>query len=243
MRVLLILTGLFCVVSTQAQSCPPVQDAYGPGVAVASSSLHGTLRYHDELREWLGLRFDKLTCGQYEVQLTFSDAAMQRRAESFRGCGVTVTGTMFYRPSGYYSAEIAINDPVLRPDKSCHPLPIRPDPASIRIDPLLRNYRASITLDYRKGRAQVAVWTGEDRRWSLEPWQAYVHYTLNSFGDGIWFSCVQGFRLGKEISQDPPPKPSGMPMRDKPDAASTLLDNEGRNTLTFSCEIGANSNQ
>ena len=197
MRALVVLAVLLCVVSARAQSCP-VQDADEPGVAAGISSLHGTLRYHDDLRQWLGLRFDKPACGQNEVQLTFRDSAIRRRVESFRGCGVTATGTMFYRPSGYYSTEIAINDPVLRPDKSCHPFPIKSDPASIHIDPQVRRYYASITVDYREGHVQVMVWTGEDKRSALRPWEAYVQYGLNSFGDGIFFGCVKGFPSWRE---------------------------------------------
>jgi hypothetical protein len=242
-RWLSVVALAFCCLaapSARAQSCP-VSDSSGPGEAPQSSVLHGTVVAHYELREWLGLRLDHPACGETEIQLAFSDSKRYRAAETLRNCTVTATGTVYIGPTGYYSKNMAISDPALKPDLSCHRLPILPDPESVPIPPEIREFHASITVDYRgKGHAEVLIWEGKSKDKSLTPWRAYIHYMLNGGGDGLLFGCQKDFRIA-EITQIPKP-PDAMVKDWEDDLAETALqDLSGLNTVTSTCRRNSTS--
>jgi hypothetical protein len=173
----ILFLSVFPILAANAQNCP-VRDERGPAEASIASTLHGTILLHDELRQWLGLKLDQPACAQVEVQLVFSDIEARRSAETLRGCAVSATGALFDSPTGYYSSEIAISNPALKPDPSCHPFPVKPDPSAVPIPTSLKSFRASITVDYRgKGHVDVRVWRSADKK-SLQPWQSFVQYHL-----------------------------------------------------------------
>src|SRR5580698_7502664 len=111
MRILFVLAAIALAgLSTSAQTCPSHSGLDG---APQASVLHGTLRYHNDLREWLGLKPDRPVCGEVEIQFIFSGSGAWRVAESLRGCSVTATGRIFESPTTYYSADLAVQDPEL----------------------------------------------------------------------------------------------------------------------------------
>jgi hypothetical protein len=237
MRALLGFVAIFWLASAaNAQSCPNAEAGEAPGDSV----LRGKVILHDDLRRWLGLNLDQPACGEKEVQLIFSDSQAERRGESFRGCKVTATGKLYYGQTGYYSANLAISIENLKPDASCHPFPVMPEPAAQNISPDLRLYYASITVDYRgKGHVEVDVWKDRDRSVPLRPWQAYVDYRLNGGGDVLYFGCREGFKW-KDVAQVP--KSSSSSIEGSSELAGALLDDSvSPNTLTFNCERVARS--
>lgn len=228
--VILLLT-LFAGFSAHAQSCPPASSADD---APQASILHGTVVYHDELRQWLGLKLDHLACGQSEIQIVITDSNAMRTAETLRQCNVTATGKLFSGLTGYFPVPLAIENPQLKPDPSCHPLPLRPDPTAAPIPSGLKAFQVSITVDYRgKGRIEVKVWKDQDETKLLAPWQAYVSYTLTGGADVMWFRCEKNYRI-KDITQIP--KSTGDFLQLEPDFTGTTFQNQdGLNTVTFTC--------
>jgi len=219
-----------------AQSCP-ARDPLGWREAPEASILLGTLIHHDDLRTWLSLKLAKAACGETEIELVFSDSVDWRRADSLRGCLIAAVGKLYYSPTGYYSADMALSDARLKPDTSCHPFPVRPDLSTIAILPDVNVFRVSITVDYRgQGHVAVRVWNAENSH-LIGPWQAYADYRLTGGGDGIWLHCRERFGL-----QDPaqsPPSDNGI-FQDEPDLTGTVLqDVNGANVITFTCRRGA----
>jgi hypothetical protein len=228
----ILLLSLFPFLAASAQNCP-VRDKRGPGEASAPSTLQGILVVHDDLRQWLGLRLEQPACGEAEIQLVFSDAKALRNAESFRGCSVSATGKLFDVPTGYYSAEIAVSDPSLQPDSSCHPLPVGPDPNAAPIPASLRSFRASITVDYRgKGHIEVRVWQSANKE-VLQPWQSFVYYFLTGGRDVLWFGCHEGFSIDGKAQT--PKSPDGF-VGDTDAPGTVLQDMRGVNTVEFGCK-------
>lgn len=233
MRVLCFLTAvttglILTCVQAEAQTCPT-----GFEEASAASTLHGILTYHDELREWLGLKLDKPTCGEDEIELVFLEPKHWREAEARRECAVTVIGRLFYSPTGYYSADMAVTDPMVAPDVNCRPFPVKPDPSLAPRKANVATFVAEIVVDYRgKGRVRVRVWEDEHRKSELTPWQPYVHYMLTGSQDVMWFGCADGFDITR-ISQEP--KPKDALFQDEPDLAGTVLPSQTVNVVSFAC--------
>jgi hypothetical protein len=226
---------LFTLLSTLllAQTCPTAADSEQGRDASRSSLLHGQMAYHDDLRQWLGLKLDKRACGQGEIQLVFADATAWRKAEALRGCSLTVDGKIFDSPTGYYSAKLAMSDPMLHTDSSCHPFPVKPDLSTAPIPPSVRLYQVSITVDYRgKGHVGIHVSDGQNGAMPLEPSQAYAHYMLTGSADVIWFGCRKEFQL-EHVTQ----RPAGSEILSQgDDAGAALRDMQGSNTITYSCQ-------
>lgn len=144
-------------------------------------------------------------------------------------------GKLYYSPTGYYSANIAIDDAKLKPNPSCHPFPIRRDPSMTAILKELRIYRACIEVDYGgKSHVTVKVWKDRNPQLSLGPWQAYVDYILTGDRDGVWFGCRKGFEM-KDISQLPKSS-SGILDLQPGMAGASLQDFNAKNTITFTCQ-------
>src|SRR5690349_10415339 len=175
MRVAPILAFLLLAAAClDAQQCP-AEDGKNAGAAVNPSVLHGTLVAHDDLRHWLGLKLDKPACGQTEIQVVFSKVEESRAAETLRQCTVTATGALYESPTGYYSTAMAISGAQLKPDESCRPLPVEPDPTAVLMPSNLTTYSSSIRIDFRgKGHIDVAVTTNREKQVDLTPWHDYV---------------------------------------------------------------------
>ncbi len=231
MKTLVLGFFLFSASAAFAQSCP-TEDSNGPHDASEPSMLHGILVHHDELRIWIGLKLSSPACGETEIQLTFDTSEAWRKADSVRSCGVTATGVLFLSPTGYYSTRMAMQNPKLKPDDSCHPAPVDPDLSNIPVPAGLQAYRVSITIDTRgKGHTTAAIWADPDARESLTPWQAYTHFSLNGGGDVLWFGCRDGFEPG-DVTQAPE---SSEALRSQSSDLGVGLQVDSVNTVSFVC--------
>jgi hypothetical protein len=225
-----ILFGLvFVAAGARAQDCP---SAANEGHASAASVLRGVVTVHHELRDWLGLKLESPVCGQREVQLVFAAGEAYRNVESFRECTVTATGKLFEGETGYYSADVALSEPVLKPDGSCHPYPVRTDPKLAPLPKVVSYFRVSIRVDFRgKGHVEVEV-RGENQE-KLESWESFAYYQINGGRDMLWFGCREGFRAGN-AKQNPKvdggiiEEPMGM-------MGAALDDSRGVNEVEFVC--------
>ncbi len=226
--ILVIASLLTLARGAVAQACPQSLEE-----AKASSTLHGTLIYHNELRQWLGLKLDKETCGEEEIELVFLEAGNWRQAEALRNCQVTVIGILYYGLTGYYSAGMAISDPMVAPDVSCNPFPVKPDLATMPKKANIKRFTAQIVVDYKgAGSVKVRVWEDEQKKAELAPWEPYLSYMITGGRDVIWFHCADSFEIS-HIEQAPKPKDGWF--QDDPNMAGTVLPGEV-NTITFTCE-------
>jgi hypothetical protein len=232
----LVLSGLWILVCAAgvAQNCP------GPdGSVPAASTLHGVVQYHDDLRQWIGLNLDKPACGQSEIQLTFSRTD-HRAAKSISGCGATVSGSIFEGMTGHFSAELAIADPKIVPDRGCKPQPLEVDYSKVQPPRALQRYRASLSVDFSgKGHVEQHAWREQNqgaqntpRKTALTPAPAYVHYMLAGSGEVLRFGCASGFRPVDPVQN--PPNPDGF-VEDIPNMTGTTLQSDTVNTITFDC--------
>ncbi|MES2391667.1 MAG: hypothetical protein V4555_08505 [Acidobacteriota bacterium] len=199
---LLLLSGA----RSRAQDCPRADPA-GPLIDSAPQTLQGTLRYHDDLRQWFALEVARPICGKKIIELVDTDGAFApTHAKGFaiaRGCAVTVRGPLGIPGTGYYSAELYMDVKSLKLDNDCQPKPPFPDYSQERIDPQLRLYRVIMHTDYRPGDHPLTaeIRTGQRR---LTPWQAYASYYFTGgfvlYGychDGFDMSHIAGTRAGK----------------------------------------------
>jgi hypothetical protein len=192
------------------------------------------LRFHDEIRQWIGLDLDKTACGVGEIELFVAvESPEGRRAKSLVGCHVKVTGRIYPHSTGYYSAAMAFGDPEVTPDATCHSKPIEPDYSLAPIPAKLLRYRASITADYRgNGHVRVKAWRDGTKPIPLEPWQAYVSYSFTGDRSVIYFQCAESFEV--EDPRQNPPRKEGSFLGDASEAG-TVLDGIGVNVLTYQC--------
>jgi hypothetical protein len=184
--ILLALSALSCL---HAQNCPPndmVTPASGP------STLVGVVRYHDELRQWMGLEVNPPVCGQKEIQLTFYKGD-PREARAIGGCVASMTGSIGRSSTGYYSRDMYIDDPRIEADSSCHRVPVPMDPSKARIAPGVLSYEATLVIDMSKNKPMEArVWRTDGKTWELAPWQAYIDPDLTG-SLCLWVSCRKGY--------------------------------------------------
>lgn len=227
--VIVLFITLLISAAAEAESCPPSQTENAPEI----STLHGKLNRFGELRNWLGIELDQPACGEKIVQLVFKSGDRNREVEALRGCEVTASGKLYEPVTGYYSAKLAIFDPDVKADASCHPQPVEPDPSKADIPADLRSYRASIVVDFRgKGRTKARAWRGQDEQNALRPTTAFVTYMLNGSGEVLHFNCRDGFAV-KTIRQMPK---GDAPVDEGYFETTDLKDLNGVNKIEFSCE-------
>ncbi len=233
MRALVLALLLSSATAICAQSCP-VGDSPD---AKEASHLHGVLQYHDELREWIGLHLDRPACGERVVQLVFLDrdsGLRWRQAKALGGCGVTVTGTLYQPSTGYYSAALAISDPKLEPDASCHPRPLDPDISKAQPLKGLSAYHASIIVEFAgAGHITVTAWQDDPKHTPLQPWQAYVHKTLTGSGELMWVECGEEFAVA-QVTRTPPAKEDDI-VDDPALGFGVSLDTSTMNVIALDC--------
>ena len=219
----------------QEPSCPDY-DKYKDLNAPKPSSLHGTIQFHDEIRQWLGVKLDKPTCNESEIQLVTAKSDGYRQMKTFVGCTVSVTGVLFQGATGYYSTKLAI-DPDIKPEAGCRRSALEPDPLTIPIPATLRNYQVSITVDYRgEGHVDFSAWSSSNPRQRLKPWQTYIHYAMTGGNDSIFFGCHKGFTV-TDIRQD---GKSALELLKNEDRVGDmprawLNQDQGLNTFTYIC--------
>jgi len=182
MRFVLVFTvlSLLAIPLANAQLCPQ-ENAKGPSKASVSRTLSGTVVYHDEIRQWFGLKLDAPVCGEREIQLLQGGGAFEvdgsnaHSIETFRGCRVIVDGPLGIPGTGYYSADLYQDVEKINPEKGCVLEPPLPDFSKATPDKSVRSYQVSMRLDYsaRGGHIDVTVKAGDHL---LKPWQAYASY-------------------------------------------------------------------
>ncbi len=192
----ILLTAL-----AQAQSCPPADGSRLD--ASAPSTLHGTVRYHDGTRPWLGFIPDQHVCGASEIELAFGSSSGWRTTKRLRGCPATVYGTISNSPSAYYSTDLNFFNPKITPDAGCHLLPADPDYATVKIPDWVNDYQLTVFTDVQadKPLKGQAVSGGVVKR-PLNPWEAYAQVSLNGEKD-LDVGCRSGFLMVSYSSVPP----------------------------------------
>lgn len=231
MRQAVPLLMLLCALAAGAQSCPTnvFRDAPKP------STLRGTLVFHDDFRGWLGLSMDKPACGEDEIQLVSPDGKQDYRSlKSLRGCAAVVTGSIYKSPTGYYSAPLALSVLQITPDHSCKPHPVEPDFSQIPRRADVDRYSASITVNFKAGPVQVAVWRDDNKNHPLTPWQPYVSYSITGAIEVMWFGCIEPFQMTKAKQIAPRLKSIALGGMNE-SMTNAELDMERVNTITFKC--------
>ncbi|HEY2460989.1 MAG TPA: hypothetical protein VGI16_09280 [Candidatus Acidoferrum sp.] len=232
MRILIFFAMvLSAATASTAQICPASNES-NSGKAPKAAIIRGRLRFHDDLRHWLGIELNRPLCGKTEIQIAFSKGDQWKRAKTLRGCTITATGKLYDSPTGYYSADLAIFDPIIKADSSCHPLPLEAGPRAHPSEIPHGPYQTSISIDYRgKGHVDVNVSQGEKK---LIPWQDYVDYMLSGSAEVVWLYCAKDFRV-TDITQVPE-NPDGI-TREKPSLIGvTVQGTTGVHVINFTCQ-------
>ncbi len=218
-----LMFQLSCL-AVHAQVCP----SEGLTTAKTSSTLHGKLISHEDLRQWLELKLDQQACGWGSVQVN-SGLIDLKEMHRFRDCGITITGNLFKPMTGYYSLGLAVDVDKIRPDDDCKPHPVQPDLSKYPIPATVKSYMVTIRVDYRDGgHIDVKVSPTVRSTVTFTPWQAYARYSLTGSPDVIWFDCAHAFEVAG-ASQSPK-----MGHR-------IFLDGSGSNSATFDLKSGLNT--
>lgn len=188
MRTIWVL--LFLMLGAQAlaaQNCPD-----DSGKLTAPSSLQGTIAYHHELRDWIGIKLQRPACGQNEIQLTFSDATGYKHAETLRGCDVTITGSLDESPTGYYSTDLFIVDSHIELAPSCQPQPPITYPGNAKIPTSIKSYSVTATIPADNGPIRIRARKTYQNKAPLSPGEAYIQTRLTG-GFVLYAICADGF--------------------------------------------------
>lgn len=213
-----VFVAVLCLISIRsvgAQSCPK-ENPNGPSKESQSRTLTGKVVYHYEIRQWFGLQLDTSVCGETEIQLLQGGGAFEvdesnaHQIEIYRGCRVTVHGSLGIPGTGYYSANLYQNVEKIDSEKGCVLKSFLPDYSKAKPNRTIRNYRVSMRFDYsaRGGHININARSG-DR--NLSPWQAYADYWLTG-GYALYAHCATGFDIGS--------------FKGTPEAKPWLIDNE-----------------
>lgn len=175
------------------QDCP-TSSSDGPSIPSAPQTLQGRLIYHDGLRKWFELKFDKPACGQQSVQLA-ADDKMWVSLEVLRNCAVRSSGQIDFSPTGYYSLDLYQHAMTIEPVGPCVKQRPIPDLSGLKPAPGVRQYKVEMLLDYESGdHPPVFRITSSGRE--LKPWQAYASYYLTG-GFVLYGGCANGFVVDK----------------------------------------------
>ncbi|HXB62795.1 MAG TPA: hypothetical protein VNU94_08110 [Acidobacteriaceae bacterium] len=188
MRAIWILIFLTLGMQTlSAQNCPA-----DSGELTTPSSLQGTIAYHHELRDWIGLKLQQPACGQNEIQLTFSDTAGYKHAETLRGCSVAVTGSLDESPTGYYSTDFFIVDSYIEPAPNCQPQPPIVYPSASKIPASIKSYSVTATIPADNEPIRIRARRTDQDKAFLSPGEAYIQTRLTG-GYVLYALCANGF--------------------------------------------------
>jgi hypothetical protein len=187
---LMVLLFITCGATwASAQQCPNASST-GPDAPSPVRTLNGRLIYHNGIRQWFELRFDKPTCGKSSIQLVMADGNY-RPLEIFRGCRVGSTGPIAFSPTGYYSAELFQDVRKVQSVGPCTRQRPLPDYSNARPDKRVRGYTVEMNVDYRPGDHPV-IFHVRGASGELHPWQAYASYWLTG-GLVLYGRCGHGF--------------------------------------------------
>jgi hypothetical protein len=180
-----------------AQDCPKATPD-GPLLESSSRKLTGKVVFHNDLRQWLSLELDAPVCGTEQIQLLEGgggfevDEGNSHSFEVFRGCRVTVIGTLGLPGTGYYSADLYQNVVRIEPSAGCIQQTAFPDYSNARPAPGVRRYRVKMWFYYgAEDPVHASVTTGDH---ALGPWQGYASYLLTG-GFVFYAYCADNFSM------------------------------------------------
>jgi hypothetical protein len=185
-------------------------ESSGPSIESAAHTLSGQLVYHDQYRQWFGLKLDAPVCGVREVQLVDLDRAGEapeaQHLEVFRGCRVQTTGVLDVPGTTYFSAEVFQVVDKVETVASCIRRSRFPNDQAMHPARDVQRYRVLMRLNYRTN-SPVHV-SAHDGDRALRPPQVYAPYTING-GFSIAANCGEGFNMSG-VRGTPAGKPSDM---------------------------------
>ena len=181
------------LISVHAQQCPK-EDAKLFSIPSASRTLEGILIYHNGIRKWFELKFDKPDCDQPSVQL-ISSGDDRAPLEVLRGCRVRSKGVLEISPTGYYSLDTYQSVEKIEAAAACPPQPPLAKAPKTGPDPKVRSYRVDMHLDLSPG--NHPIWFNVTNGGKpLRPWHAYASYFLTG-GLVLYGDCGKGFQVDK----------------------------------------------
>ena len=193
---------LWAALPALGQECPK-QSATGPSVASEVRTLEGTLVYHNSIRKWFELKFDRPVCGQKSTELVLISED-RSPLQVLRGCRVRSTGEIDFSPTGYYSLDTFQNVEKIEPNGPCEKKPPIPKDPVADPDPAIRAYRVDMRVDY--GTDSPIVFRVSSAGKELHPWQAYASYYFTG-GFVLYGDCGEGFVVDK-VFGTPQARPS-----------------------------------
>jgi len=157
------------------QECPQ-SSKDGPSAPSEVRTLEGTMIYHDSIRQWFELKFDKPDCNQASIQLLGGEK-LRTHLEVLRGCRVRTTGRLDISGTGYFSLDTFQSVQTIVPVGQCVAKPAFPDYSRANPDKTIRAFRVDMQIDYEPGDHPVVFRVTSAGR-ELHPWQAYANYWL-----------------------------------------------------------------
>jgi len=200
MRAVLLFLSVGALVfasAAKSQECPSYRKD-GPSVESVTRTLSGELVFHNEYRQWFGLKLDAPVCGVQEVQLVDPDRPEEspdvQHLEVYRGCRVKTTGVLDVPGTTYFSTKVFQVVNKVDPSADCHLKPRFPDYSARHPSKSVRSYRVLMQLDYTgKSPVKVSVLNHGNR---LAPPEVYAPYFINgSFS--IAASCNDAFKMSR----------------------------------------------
>jgi hypothetical protein len=132
-----------------------------------------------------------------------------------------------------------MDDAEVKPDASCKPASVEPDPMKVPIPEMLRNYTVSMQANTAYDSPfQVRIWTEDEkgRLVPLEPVLKYLNYGTASFAqDLLGVKCADGLvgRGFKENGQLISPLADKLPF---PEFQNFVLKQGAKELVEFTCE-------
>ena len=207
------------------QQCPQ-SSKDGPSAPSEVRTLEGTMIYHDSIRQWFELKFDKPDCNQASIQLLGGEK-LGTHLEVLRDCRVRTTGQLDISGTGYFSLDTFQSVQTIVPVGQCVAKPAFPDYSRANPDKTIRAFRVEMQIDYEPGDHPVVFRVTSAGR-ELHPWQAYANYWLTG-GFVLYGECAKGFVVDRVFGNpqanpahfDEPRTPSDMAAFDPESAAAS----------------------
>ncbi|MGA2851242.1 MAG: hypothetical protein ABSE46_19745 [Terracidiphilus sp.] len=177
------------------QECPQ-SSKDGPSAPSEVRALEGTMIYHDSIRQWFELKFDKPDCRQASIQLLGGDK-LGTHLEVLRGCRVRTTGQLDISGTGYFSLDTFQSVQTIVPVGQCVAKPAFPDYSRAKPEKSIRAFRVDMHFDYEPGDHPI-VFRVTSAGKELRPWQAYASYWLTG-GFVLYGECAKGFVVDRVI--------------------------------------------
>jgi len=175
----------------------PKENSNGPSQPSEARTLEGQLIYHDGIRKWFELKFDRPERGQQSIELVQGNGAFApgypASLETLRRCRVRTKGVLDIPGTGYYSLDLYQAVEEIEPVGECTKQPPFRDYSKVRPDKSVRRYRVEMTIDYGKADDPIFFRVTSGGK-ELNPWQAYASYFLTG-GFVLYGYCAKRFAV------------------------------------------------